>query len=67
MAIVKEMLKGKHVKTPIGEIGMGEDMSIGFVMYHESGAITIGGLSTMDLAQLNRLLNDYNIGLVIPE
>ena len=45
---------------------MGEDMGIGFLIQRAGGEERIAGLSTMDLVQLNRLLNEYNIGLAIP-
>jgi hypothetical protein len=65
--IVKELALGKILKLPNGwEIAMGEDMSIGCVIYDAEGNATIGGLSTMDLKGLNRILTEHDIGMVIP-
>jgi hypothetical protein len=68
MAVVQELAQGKHMKLPNGyEIAMGEDMSIGYVLRHEDGKETIGGLCTMDLSQLNGVLEKQGIGMIIPK
>jgi hypothetical protein len=60
------MAQGKTLTLPNGgELGMGEDMSIGFLLHHRDGSVTIGGLSTMDLALLDQLLTEQGIGLPI--
>ncbi len=41
---------------------MAEDMSIGFVMRNSDSETSIGGLSTMDLKELNELLEKEDIG-----
>lgn len=68
LSIVQQMAQGKRLHLPNGQkIGMGEDMSIGFVITKANGVAHIGGLSTMDICQLNRLLNEHNIGMAILE
>lgn len=62
LSVLKQMADGRILRLPIGMIGMGEDMTIGFILTHEDGTQTIGGLSTLDLKQLNQLLNKYEIG-----
>ncbi len=66
IAILKEMANGKIIKIGDYEIGMADDMSIGAIMTKSNGQQHIGGLSTMDLAQFNTLLNKYDIGMPIP-
>ena len=67
LSIVQQLAQGKRLTLPTNQvIGMGEDMSIGFLIQHADGEERIAGLSIMDLAQLNQLLNEYNIGLAIP-
>lgn len=67
LSIVQQLAQGKRLTLPTGQvIGMGEDMSIGFLIQRAGGEECIAGLSTMDLAQLNRLLNEYDIGMAIP-
>lgn len=61
LAIVRELAHGKKLSIDGRTIAMGEDMSIGFEITGSDGEIRIGGLSTMDLAQLNNLLNQHNI------
>lgn len=66
LQIVKLLAKGKRLSLPDGtQIGMGEDMSIGFVLTGSDGVETIGGLSTMDLSQLNTILNQEEISFPI--
>ena len=67
MSIVKELHLGKKLKLSDGyTIAMGEDMSIGYVFTDQAdGKETIGGMSSMDLRQLNELLEKYGIGLSI--
>ena len=68
LAIVKQLALGKTIKIDEYEIGMGNDMSIGVIMTNsKTGETHIGGLSTMDLAQFNNLLNKHNINNPIPE
>ena len=67
LAIVRELAQGKRLTLSDGlVIGMGEDMSIGFVIVGSDGSEHIAGLSTMDLCQLNQLLKRYDVGMVIP-
>lgn len=67
LSIVQQLAQGKWLHLPNGQkIGMGQDMSVGFVFTMSDGAEHIGGLSTMDLCQLNKLLNEHNIGMAIP-
>jgi hypothetical protein len=67
LSIVQQLAQGKVLTLPNGwEVAMGEDMSIGFPWKDAEGRVYIGGLSTMDLAELNRLLNEYGIGMAIP-
>ena len=49
LAIVQQLAKGMWLTIPdVGTIGMGEDMSIGF-MLEIDGEAHVAGLSTMDL------------------
>lgn len=67
LAIVKQLSEGKTQKLPNGQkIAMGVDMSIGFVMYSETGDETIGSLSAMDLRQLDQLLTAWDINSPLP-
>jgi len=66
-SILKELRAGKTLKLSIGEIAMGEDLSIGFIVINSKGEKSIGGLSTMDLKELNILLEREGIGLAIPQ
>ena len=67
LSIVQQLAAGKRLTLPTGQvIGMGEDMSIGFLIQRADGEERVAGLSTMDLAQLNRLLNEYDIGMLMP-
>lgn len=67
LSIVKELAMGKTLNLPDGSrIGMGTDMSIGY-LYEIRGEERIAGLSTMDLAQFNHLLNNFGIGNAIPK
>lgn len=67
LAIVKQLSQGKKLNLPNGyKIGMGVDMSIGFVMIDSTGKEGIGGLSTMDLKQLDQLLTAWNINHPLP-
>lgn len=66
MAIVHELAQGKRLAVNSFFIAMGEDMSIGVEIVGSDGERHIGGLSTMDLAQLNSLLNKHNIGMPLP-
>lgn len=58
LAIVRRLSEGEIVKLPGGQtIGMGEDMTIGFMAEYPGGEWRISGLSTIDLKQLNNELN----------
>lgn len=67
LAIIGELARGKRLILPIGSIGMGADMSIGFLLSDGRGHDTVGGLSTMDLKQLDELLTQHNIGFPVPD
>lgn len=59
LAIVRRLSEGERIKLPSGHtIGMGEDMTIGFMMEYPNGEWRISRLSTIDLKQLNDELND---------
>jgi hypothetical protein len=66
LSIVRMLAQGERLKLPIGTVAMGDDMSIGFVLTKSDGAEILGGMSTMDLKQLNGLLNKYGANMVIP-
>jgi hypothetical protein len=66
LAIVNELAQGKQLFLPVGTLAMGADMSIGFVLEGSDGVEYVLGLSTMDLRELNMLLDEYNVGMVIP-
>lgn len=66
LAIVRELAQGKHLVLPCGKLGMGEDLSIGFLLDDGHGHQTIAGLSTMDLRELDQLLTRHGIGFPIP-
>lgn len=67
LSIVKELAMGKTLHLPDGyRIGMGQDMSIGY-LHTLRGEDYVSGLATMDLAQLNHLLNEHEIGNAIPD
>ncbi|MCP4539459.1 MAG: hypothetical protein GY832_20165 [Chloroflexi bacterium] len=68
LAIVREMAHGKILTLSDGHrIGMGEDMTIGYMAKYPDGKEFISGLATMDLAQLNDLLEKEGIGMPIPD
>ncbi len=68
LSIVQQLAQGQRLTLPDGQqIGMGQDMSIGFVFAKANGNAHIGGLSTMDLCQLNQLLNEHDVGMAIPD
>ena len=65
--IIREMAEGKTLKLSDGfTVGMGEDMSIGYLISHEDGSTTIGGLSTLSLCELNTLLNYHDVWGILP-
>jgi hypothetical protein len=67
LSIVRELSLGKTLTLPSGHtIGMGDDLSIGYIMTDHKGGQFIGGLATMDLKALNRILTENDIGMVIP-
>jgi hypothetical protein len=57
LSVVNQLASGKRLHVPDGIIGMGEDMSIGY-MHGER----ISGLATIDLAQLDQISTKYGIG-----
>ncbi len=64
LAILKNLSKGQQLTIPnIGTIAMAEDMSIGFIAKDADGNEFIMNLSTINLAQLNKMLNDHKIGM----
>jgi len=66
LAIVHQLAQGKRLTLPDGLVlAMGEDMSIGFLLMNPNGTETVGGLSTMDLAQLNVVLARHSVGMPI--
>ena len=62
IVVVEYLAGGKTLKVGEYKIGMGSDMSIGF-MHTRDGIDYVDGLSTMDLRQLNEVLNDCSITL----
>jgi hypothetical protein len=66
LSIVRELAQGKRLNLEVGTVAMGQDMSIGFIHTKEGGDF-ISGLSTMDLCELNKLLNTHKIGMAIPD
>ena len=66
LAIIRQMADGMHLTLPNGQrIGMGEDLSIGF-MFEMNGEWRVGGLSTLDLKGLNEVLNENGIHFPVP-
>lgn len=63
--VVKELSEGKvlHLPDGSGTIAMGEDMSIGFC-YQVHNRYCISPLATVDLKQLNELLNKHDIHII---
>ena len=67
LAIVNLLARGKQLKLPgLGTLGMGKDMTIGLVFKKADGAEYVFGPSTMDLAELNEMLDRCEIGMPIP-
>lgn len=71
LEIVRQLATGKTLTLPNGSVlAMGEDMSIGILWTNYSTPYPyeqhISGLSTMDLAGLNRLLTKFDIWPIIP-
>lgn len=65
LSVVKKLANGKKLHLPDGNtIAMGEDMSIGFC-YIVGNEYCISGLATIDLKQLNDILNKHEIGHAI--
>lgn len=65
LSVVRELANGEQLTLKDGYIlAMGEDMSIGFLFVDQHGKESVSGLSTMDLCQLNKILNKNDIGLV---
>lgn len=65
LTVVRELAQGKRLRIGDRELAMGEDMSIGFIITGSDGVDHIGGLSTVDLSELNTLLNHYDINVII--
>jgi hypothetical protein len=66
MSVVRELSAGKMLTLPDGKrIAMGADMSIGPVI-EVHGEETVAGLATMDLCELNDLLDRHGIGDAVP-
>ena len=62
LSIVGELASGKRLVLPDSRvIAMREDMTIGFILFHSDGNETIGGWTTLDLRQLNDLLEECGI------
>ena len=67
LSIVRQLAQGRILTLPTGgTIGMGKDMGIGFIMTESDGEERISSWPTMDLRQLNQLLEQHKIGMVIP-
>ena len=68
LSIVRQLAHGQYLSLPDGNrIAMAEDMTIGIMMPRdEDGGEFISPLSEMTLRQLNDLLDEHNIGMVIP-
>ncbi|XCN71874.1 MAG: hypothetical protein Q3M24_16415 [Candidatus Electrothrix aestuarii] len=67
LAVIRLLASGETITVGDFEIGMGEDMSIGPVFNGSDGEKHISGLSTMDLSQFHKLLNDHQVGHPIPK
>ena len=65
ISIIKELAKGKTLSVGTFTLGMGEDMSVGFLCVYGMGEGTMA-VSSMTLDELNSFLNKHEIGLVIP-
>ena len=65
--IVCQLAEGKFLRLPDEKraIAMGDDMSIGYIFTRTNGDQVIPELSTIDLKQLNKILNDNNISYII--
>lgn len=64
MSVVRQLAKGKHLRLGDIKIGMGEDMTIGFVTEWLDGVRITDDLS---IKHLNDLCEMYEIAMVIPE
>ena len=65
-SILREFREGKQLLLPNGQrIGMGIDLSIGFIYDYGNGREGIGGMATLDLKELNKVLTKHNIGFAI--
>lgn len=66
MSIVRQLAKGKQLTLSDRiKLGMGEKMEVGFVIRWHDGHETIA--DDLSLRQLNELLEEYGIGIAIPE
>lgn len=60
LAAVRRLSEGEQIKLPTGHtIMMGEDMTIGYAIEYPDGSFRISGMSTIDLKELNVLLNKH--------
>jgi hypothetical protein len=60
LAAVRRLSEGEQIKLPTGHtIMMGEDMTIGYALEYPDGSFRISGMSTIDLKELNALLNEH--------
>ena len=66
LSIVRQLAQGKTLPLPDGHrIAMGEDFSIGYLLEKSDGTCFVGGLSTMDLKELNETLEYHGIGFAL--
>jgi len=62
ISVIKQMYDGKILTLPTGErIGMGEDLSIGFIMKNSKGKEGIAPLATLTLKDLHIIMTKHNI------
>lgn len=58
LSFIKRFFEGKHLTLKDGsKIGMGEDLTIGYIMTNTLGAEGISPMATLDVKQLNDILN----------
>jgi len=67
LSIIMKLAKGQILTLPDGiKLGMAEDMFIGFIITDQDGNEGIGRFSELTLSQLNKILDENNIGSGIP-
>lgn len=67
MAVLTDLFAGQQVTLADGHrIGMGIDLTVGFILTHADGSETVGGLEDLSLKQLNQLLERAGIGFPLP-